>query len=46
MASGINLDLLKDSGKDSFGVCQTGVGSNAILFDGCMFRIHKNYSGI
>ena len=44
--SSINLDLLKESGKDSFGVCQTGVGSNAILFDGCMCRIHKNYSGI
>ena len=31
MVSGINLDLLKESGKDLFGVCQTRVGSNAIL---------------
>ena len=34
--SGINLDLLKESGKDPFGACQTGVGSNAIiLIDAC-----------
>ena len=36
MVSGINLDLLKESGKDPFGVCQTGVGSNAIFMtDAC-----------
>ena len=46
MVSGINLDLLKEYGKDPFSVCQTGVGSNAILFDGYMCRIHKKYSGI
>ena len=34
--SGINLDLLKESGKDPFGVCQTGVGSNVIFCDGCL----------
>ena len=28
--SGINLDLLKESGKDPLCVCQTGLGSNAI----------------
>ena len=44
--SGIKLDLLKESGKDTFGVCQTGVGSNAIFCDGCLCRIHKKYSGI
>ena len=42
--SGINLDLMKESGKDPFGVCQTGVGSNAIFCDGCLRRIHKKYS--
>ena len=34
--SGINLGLLKESGKDPCGVCQTGVGGNAIFCDGCM----------
>ena len=46
MVSGINLDLMKESGKDPFGVCQTGVGSNAIFYDGYLCRIHKKYSGI
>ena len=32
--SGINLDLLKESGKDCVRVCQTGVGSNAIFCNG------------
>ena len=40
--SGINLDQTKESGKDLFGVCQTGVCSNAIF----LCRIHKKYSGI
>ena len=44
--SGINLDLLKESAKDPLGVCQTGIGSNAIFCDGCLCRIHKNYSCI
>ena len=44
--SGINLNLLKESGKDPFGVCQTGVGSNVIFCEGCLCRIHKKYSGI
>ena len=43
---GINLDLLKESEKDTFSVCQTGVGSNAIFCDRCLYRIHKKYSGI
>ena len=46
MVSGINLDLLKGSGKDLFGVCQTGEGGNAIFCDRCLCRIHKKYSGI
>ena len=41
MVSGIILDLLKESGKDPF-----GVDSNAIFCDGCLCRIHKKYSGI
>ena len=36
MESGINLDILKKSGKYPCGVCLTGVGkTNAILCDGC-----------
>ena len=36
MESGINLDVLKKSGKYSCGVCQSGVGSsNAIFCGGC-----------
>ena len=34
MVSGPNLDLLKKSGKDPCGVCQTGVGRNAIFCGG------------
>ena len=44
--SGIILDLLNESKKDSFTVCQTGIGSNAIFCEECMCRIHKKYSGI
>ena len=46
MVSGMNLDLLKKAGKDPCGVCQTGVGSNAIFCDGCLCWIHKICSGI
>ena len=46
MASGMNLDLLKKSGKDSCGVCQTGVGSNSIFCGGCLWWLHKKCSGI
>ena len=28
IVSGINLDLLEKSGKDPYGICLTGVGSN------------------
>ena len=47
MESGINLDVLKKSGKYPCGVCLTGVGStNAILCGGCERRVHKKCSGI
>ena len=40
---GLDLDLLKRSGKVLCGVCQKGVGSNAILSCGGYLRwIHKN----
>ena len=47
MESGINLDVLKKSGKYPYGVCLTGVGStNPILCDGCERWVHKKCSGI
>ena len=47
MESGINLDVLKKSGKYPCGVCLTGVGStNAIQCDGCERWVHKKCSGI
>ena len=47
MESGINLNVLKKSGKYPCGVCLTGVGStNAILCDGCKRWVHKKCSGI
>ena len=36
MVSGLNLNLLKKSGKNPCGVCQTGVGRNAVFCDGCL----------
>ena len=46
MESGINLDVLKKSGKYPC-VCLTGVGStNAILCDGCERWMHKKCCGI
>ena len=47
MEPGINLDVLKKSGKYPCSVCLTGVGStNAILCDGCKRWVHKKCSGI
>ena len=47
MDSGINLDMLRKSGKHPCGVCQTGVGSrNAILCGGCKRWVHNKCSGI
>ena len=36
IVSGLDLDLLKKFGKDPCGVCQKGVGSNAISYGGCL----------
>ena len=45
MESGINLDVLKKSGKYPCGVCQSGVGSsNAIFCGGCKHWMHKKCS--
>ena len=47
MESGINLDVLKKSGKYPCGVCLTGVRrTNAIQCDGCERWVHKKCSGI
>ena len=47
MESGINLDVLKKSGKYPCGVCQSGVGSsNAIFCGGCKRWVNKKCSGI
>ena len=47
MDSGINLDVLKKSGKHPGGVCQTGIGSTyAILCGGCNRWVRKKCSGI
>ena len=43
---GINLDLLKKSGKDPCVVCLTGVGNHAIFCGGCFCWLHKKCSGI
>ena len=43
MDSGINLDVLRKSGKHPCGVCQPGVSStNPILCGGCKSWVHKN----
>ena len=41
MVSGSNLDVLKKSGKYPCGVCQAGMGRNAIQCGGCRQRVHK-----
>ena len=46
MVSGLGLDLLQKFGKNSCGVCQKGVGSNAIPCGGCLCWIHKKCKGI
>ena len=44
---GINLDVLKKSGKDPCGVYQTEVGSTyAIFCGGCKRWLYKKCSGI
>ena len=46
MISGSNLDVLKKSGKYPCGVCQAGVGRNAIQFGSCRQGIHMKCSPI
>ena len=47
IVGGLDLDLLKRSVKVPCGVCQKGVGSNAILScGGCLRWIHKKCSDI
>ena len=46
MVSSSNLDVLKKSGKYPCGVCQAGVGRNAIQCKGCRQWVHKKCSGI
>ena len=46
MVSGMDLYLLKKSGKDPCRVCQKGLGSNAIFCGGCLCWIHKRCSSI
>ena len=46
MVSGMDLELLKKSGKDPCGVCQKGVGGNAIFCSGCLCWIYKKCSVI
>ena len=46
MVSGSNLDVLKKFGNYPCGVCQAGVGRNAIQLGGCRQWVHKKCSGI
>ena len=46
MSGGINLDLLKKSGKDPCGVCQTGAGSNSNFCGDCLCWFNKKCGGI
>ena len=46
MVSGSNFDVLKKSGKYPCGVCQSGVGRNAIQCRGFRRWVHKKCSGI
>ena len=46
MVSCLDLDLLKKFGKDPCGVCQKGVGSNAISCGCSLCLLHKKCNGI
>ena len=46
MVSGSNLDVLKKSGKYLCGVCQAGVGRNAVQCGGYRQWVHKKCRGI
>ena len=46
MASGINLDVLRDSGKFPSAVCRTGMGQvSGILCTKCVHWVHKKCTG-
>ena len=46
MASGPNLDVLKDSGRFPCGVCRKGAGANSIWCSSCAHWVHHGCSGI
>ena len=46
MISGLELNLLRDSGKYLCAVCRKEFGSNAIYCTGCAHWVHKRWSGI
>ena len=46
MVSGSNLDVLRKSGKYPCGVCQAGVGRNALQCKDCRQWVHKKCSSI
>ena len=46
MVSVLNRNLLKKSGKNTCGVFQTGIGSNAVFCGGCLSWTHKKCNGI
>ena len=46
MVSGLNLNLLKKSGKTSCSVCQTGVGRKVVFCGGYLSWIRKKCNGI
>ena len=46
MASGLDLDVLHESGKFPCAVCRTGVGASSIQCTKCNFWVHKKCSGL
>ena len=46
MASGVDLDVLHDTGKFPCAVCRSGVGTSSILCVGCKHWVHKKCSGL
>ena len=46
MISGVELQMLKDSGKYPCSVCRKGVDSNSIYCTGCLHWVHKKCSGV
>ena len=46
MASGPDLDVLKDSGRFPCGVCRKGTGANSIWCSSCSHWVHHGCSGV